>query len=111
MMSGEGAGELPAAPTAAPSAPPTATPAASARRRLRAGELYGDVVDALPRLPDPFIHSDVSRAIGYETDRGSLYRTLLELKKDGHLTVFEVGSGTRPTRYRWPYARAAAAEP
>jgi hypothetical protein len=108
MMSGEGAGELLSA--AAPVAPPAA-PAAPVRRRLRAGELYDDIVAVLPHLPDPFIHSDIGQALGYETDRGSLYRTLLELKGNGHLAVVELGSGTRPARYRWTHARVAAAEP
>jgi hypothetical protein len=109
MMSGEGAGEL--LPAAVPVAPQAAPAAPARRRRLRAGELYNDIVDALPRLPDPFIHFDISRALGYETDRGSLYRTLLELKGNGHLAVVELGSGTRPARYRWTHARVAAAEP
>ncbi len=111
MMSGEGAGEI-LPPEPAVAVAPQAAPAAPVRRRrLRAGELYNDIVDALPRLPDPFIHSDITQALGYETDRGSLYRTLLELKENGHLAVVELGSGTRPARYRWTQARAAAVEP
>jgi hypothetical protein len=100
MMSGEGAGEVPAAVPAAPSVPRAADPAAGARRRLQAGELHNSIVDALARLPESFIHSDVTRALGYAPDRASLHRTLLELVSEGHLAVLASGKGNRPTRYR-----------
>jgi hypothetical protein len=100
MLSGEGAGDVPAAAPAPPSIPQAAAPAAGARRRLQAGELYDNIVDALPRLPESFIHSDVTRALGYAPDRASLHRTLLELIGNGHLAVLASGKGNRPTRYR-----------
>jgi hypothetical protein len=95
MMSGEGTAEVPRPAAAAPlsSAPP-------ARRRQKAGELYHDVVAALPGLPDLFTQSDVCAAIGYTPDRGSLYRTLQELREQGSLAVQSSGSGSQPTRYR-----------
>jgi hypothetical protein len=106
MMSGEGAGDLLPAPTA-PSPPPAPAPSAPVtrvRRRLRAGELYNDIVEALPRLGDSFIHSDISQAIGYEAERGSLYRTLQELERDGHLAILSRGAGNQPTRFRRAHA-------
>ncbi|HET9209725.1 MAG TPA: hypothetical protein VFR03_04970 [Thermoanaerobaculia bacterium] len=100
MMSGEGSMEPRPAPPP-PAAPPQASaPAPPARRRRRAGELYEEVLAALPRLPETFAFSDVCRALGYNPDRGSLYRTLQELKDLGHIALHSSGTGTRPTRYR-----------
>jgi hypothetical protein len=99
MMSGEGSAEtLLPRPVAAP--PPTPPAAPPARRRQKAGELYHDVLAVLPQLPDPFTQSDVCGAISYTPDRGSLYRTLQELKELGHLAVQSGGSGNQPARYR-----------
>lgn len=96
MMSGEG----PADSLLPPPAPPPPPPAPPARRRQRAGELYEDVLAALPQLPDPFIHSDVCRVIGYTPDRGSLYRTLQDLRELGYIAILAGGAGNQPTRYR-----------
>jgi hypothetical protein len=96
MMSGEGPVEPRPAP-APPAAPPQ--PAEPARRRRRAGELNEEVLAALPRLPELFAFSDICRALGYNPDRGSLYRTLQELKDLGHIALHSSGTGTRPTRY------------
>jgi hypothetical protein len=104
MMSGEGAGDLPPAAPSPPPAPAPVAPLTRVRRRLRAGELYNDIVKALPRLGDSFIHSDVCRAIGYEAERGSLYRTMLELERDGHLAILSRGAGNQPTRFRRAHA-------
>jgi hypothetical protein len=103
MMSGEGPGGLfPAAP-----GPPSPQPA-PARPRLGPGQLYNDVLRALPQLPDPFIYSDVYKAIGYELDRGTLLRTLHELKNDGCVAIHSTGAGNRAMRFRW--ARPPVAE-
>jgi hypothetical protein len=97
MMSGEGSAEslLPRPAAAAP--PPPAPPA---KQRQKAGELYHHVVAALPGLPEPFTQSDVCQAIGYTPDRGSLYRTLQELRIQKRLAVQSGGSGNKPSRYR-----------
>jgi hypothetical protein len=104
MLSGEGPGNLPSAPLPVPAFPAAAAPAVPAapvrRRRMGPGELYDSIVDALPRLPESFIHSDVTRALGYAPDRASLHRTLLELIGNGHVAVLASGKGNRPTRYR-----------
>lgn len=100
MMSGEGSPEPRPAP-APPAAPPRATaPAPPARRRRRAGELYQEVLAALPRLPEPFTFSDVCRVLGYDPERGSLYRALQDLQDLGYIALHSRGTGTRPTRYR-----------
>ncbi len=100
MLSGEGSpGPRPAAPP--PPAPPEpAVAAPPARRRRRAGELFHAVLAALPHLPDPFVFSDICRLLGYTPDRGSLYRTLQELKDAGSIVICAIGSGTHPTQYR-----------
>jgi hypothetical protein len=100
MMSGEGAEDPRLAP-APPAAPPQpAAPAPPARRRRKAGELQEEVLAALPRLPELFVYSDICQALGYKPDRGSLYRTLQELKELGQIAVHEDGTGTLPTQYR-----------
>ncbi|MFL6260876.1 MAG: hypothetical protein ACJ76Y_14295 [Thermoanaerobaculia bacterium] len=99
MMSGEGPADPRPAPT--PPAPPQpAAPTPPTRRRRRAGELYEEVLATLPRLPKPFVFSDVCQALGYKPDRGSLYRTLQELKELGYIAVHSDGTGTLPTQYR-----------
>ncbi|MBW8875249.1 MAG: hypothetical protein JF614_09830 [Acidobacteria bacterium] len=84
---------------AAPSLPaPPVTPPQPARRG--AWELFDDVVTALPEIPDVFDRNDVCRAIGYEPDRGSLYRTFQELIGEGAIAVERRGTGKLPTRYK-----------
>ena len=93
--------EPPLDPTLPPAAaPPQPAPPPAPRRRQRPGELYADVLAALPKLTDPFIQADVCRAIGYAPDRSSLYRTLQELKELGHLVIHSSGLGTQATHYR-----------
>jgi len=100
MMSGEGSGDPHPAP-APPAAPPqAAAPAPPARRRRRAGELNEEVLAALAHLPELFAFSDVCRALGYNPDRGSLYRVLQDLKELGYIALHSRGMGTQPTRYR-----------
>jgi hypothetical protein len=109
MMSGEAAADslLPPAAPPQPAAPPTPP----ARRRQRAWELHNDIVEALPQLPDPFVHSDVCRAIGYAPDRGSVYRTLQDLRQQGYISVLSGGTGNQPTRYRKTSMATGGAEP
>ncbi len=100
MMSGEGSADPRPAP-APPAAPPRASaPTPAARPRRRAGELYEEVRATLARLPDLFTFSDVCRELGYNPDRGSLYRTLQDLQDLGSIALHFRGQGTRPTRYR-----------
>jgi hypothetical protein len=86
-----------AAPPLAAPAPPAAPP-----QPVRRGpwELLDDVRNALAQVPETFDRNDVCRVLGYEPDRGSLYRTLLELEQDGILSVQHRGAGRLPTRYR-----------
>jgi hypothetical protein len=100
MMSGEGPADPRPAPAPSAAPPQPAAPAPPAKRRRKAGELYEEVLAALPRLPELFTFSDVCRALGYNPDRGSLYRTLQELRELDYTAVHSAGTGTQPTRYR-----------
>lgn len=101
MGRGEGPGlvTLPAAEPATPAPPVSATPPPQPPRR-RPGDLITDVEDALPALPEIFDRNDVLRTLGYEPDRGSLYRALQELTQEGVLSVHAPGGGRIPTQYR-----------
>jgi len=83
-----------AAPAPAPPAPPPK------RRRRYAWELQDEVRKALARVPDVFDRNDLCRALGYEADRGSLYRTLWELIDEGVLALEVRGGGRTPSRYK-----------
>jgi len=100
MMSGEGATDPRPAPAPAAAPPRASAPAPPARRRRRAGELYEEVRATIAHLPDLFTFSDVCRALGYNPDRGSLYRALQDLQDLGAIALHSRGTGTRPTRYR-----------
>lgn len=91
---------VPAAEAAMPPAAPPAAPPPSQPRRRGAGELEGEVEEVLAELPEEFDRNDICRALGYEPDRGSLYRVLEELRKSGRISVQQFGSGRVPTRYR-----------
>jgi hypothetical protein len=86
-------------------APPVAPPQPA---RRGAWDLYNHVVEALAVVPEVFNRNDICRALGYEPDRGSLYRTFLELQNDGVIDVQKRGSGKWPTRYRKTGASSAA---
>lgn len=75
---------------AAPPPPPHRTP----------GQLTGEVQKVLSLLPDPFDRNDVCQALGYEPDRGSLYRALQNLVQDERITVEFMGGGKVPSRYK-----------
>lgn len=86
-------------------APPTAEPVRP--RRRGPWELLGDVEDALGSLPEVFDRGHVLQALGYEPDRGSLYRVLQQLIQNGVLSLQERGAGKRPAQYRKTGASAS----
>jgi hypothetical protein len=92
-----GAGPIaePAAVSRNPSPPAPPRP-----RRRGAGELEEEVGAALASVPEVFDRNDVCRVLGYEPDRGSLYRILQELVDEGQLTLQRRGSGKATTQYR-----------
>jgi hypothetical protein len=97
MATAEGEPARPRVTTAPPSASP-APPPRLARRP--AWQLFDDVATAFASLPEVFDRNHVCDAIGYEPDRGSLYRTLKQIIKDDAIEVAAPGTGKRPTRYR-----------
>lgn len=88
-------------------APPEASPLPA---RRGAWHLYKDVQTALAAVPEVFDRNDVCRALGYEPDRGSLYRTFLELKAEGLIAIQRRGTGKWPTRYRQTSQSGATAD-
>ena len=71
---------------------------APARRGI--GALYHEVLHALHKVPEEFDRNDVVRALGYEPHRGSLLRTIEELREEGWLRIEGHGRGNLPNRYR-----------
>jgi hypothetical protein len=97
-----------ALPAAAPVPAPPASPPKPPRRA--AWQLQVEVEAALAHVPEVFDRNDLCRALGYEPDRGSLYRTLWELIGDGVLALEERGGGRTPSRYRKTGAAAPQAD-
>lgn len=98
------AAEAPAVSSPQPPPPPPpakreALPEPERPRRRGPGELEDDIRAALLRLPGQFTRSDVCAALGYDPDRGTLYRILQELVHEGRIGVGSVGSGRRATVY------------
>jgi len=85
-----------------PAAPAVPAPAAEPPplRRRAAWALFADVQDALSRVPEVFDRNDLCQALGYEPDRGSLYRTMQQMTREGLLAIEQKGSGKTPTCYR-----------
>ena len=83
----------------APAKQPPLLPPVQPRRR-RASEVEEDVYDAFERLPETFSRREVCDALGYEPDRGALYRILQGLTGDGILRIESGGGGQRATVYR-----------
>ena len=75
-------------------------PAPDKPRRRRAPEVDADVHAAFASLPQTFTRRDVCEALGYEPDRGALYRSLELLTRSGALRVETRGGGQRATVYR-----------
>jgi hypothetical protein len=66
-----------------------------------------EIFSSFYRLPERFTRNDVCKMLGYEPDRGTLFRILRELVNKGHLQIAERGAGQRAT----VYVKAAAAVP
>jgi hypothetical protein len=52
------------------------------------------------QLPETFDRSDIHALLGYETDRGALYRILADLSRQGIVLIEKVSLGRRPATYR-----------
>lgn len=93
--------ELAAEPVAETAAPPKPAPAPAPPPppQRSTGHLERDLRAALRRLPERFTRGEVCAALGYEPDRGTLYRILRELVQEGSVRVESMGSGRRATVY------------
>jgi hypothetical protein len=106
MLQVEAAGELEAlvspepAPAPSPAKQGAPPPPPSPPRGRTIAELEVDVRAALPQLPQKFTRRDIIEAIGYEPNRGSLFRVLQELVEKGSARVESTGTGQIPTVYR-----------
>jgi len=85
-------------PVALPTAVPP--PAPERPRRRMATEVWNDVCEIFPDLPERFTRRDVCKALGYEPDRGALYKTLEGLAAQGDFTIETKGKGQKGTVYR-----------
>jgi hypothetical protein len=83
-----------------PPPPPPGEPAAEKAPRRQPGQLYEEVCAALEQCPESFDRGDLCRLLGYEPNRGSLYRVLQDLMIEKTVAVQTFGSGTIPTKYR-----------
>ena len=79
-------------------------------RRRSAPEVDADVHAAFASLPETFTRGDVCNALGYEPDRGALYRILQDLTRSGALRVESPGGGQRATTYRKTGADLSSAQ-
>jgi len=79
---------------------PSALQAPAKKKRQPIGQLYEDVCAALERCPERFDRGDVCRLLGYEPNRGNLYRVLQELMAEKLFAVEIRGEGTIATKYR-----------
>lgn len=95
MVQAEEDAEVPPASPAREPLPPPDKP-----RRRSAPEVDDDVREAFAILPETFTRRDVCEALGYEPDRGALYRSLQLLTRSGDLRVETPGGGQRATVYR-----------
>lgn len=83
-----------------PSPAPEPLPAPDRPRRRSAPEVDDDVRAVFASLPETFTRREVCEALGYEPDRGALYRSLQDLTRSGALRVDARGGGQRATTYR-----------
>jgi hypothetical protein len=97
-FSGEEPGVRPAVAAEPAGVPVSPEPRRPSRRR--AGELAGEIQEALAGVPEVFDRNHVCQALGFEPDRSSLFRALEDLVRNGSLAVEGIGSGRTPTRYR-----------
>ncbi|MFL6236204.1 MAG: hypothetical protein ACJ76N_23935 [Thermoanaerobaculia bacterium] len=87
-----------AGPVALPT--PASPPAQERPGRRTAPEVWHDVCEIFPSLPERFTRRDVCDALGYEPDRGALYKVLQGLAAQGDFAIEAKGKGQTGTVYR-----------
>lgn len=91
--------EAPAAPTPASQERQPQPPARSQPHGQRTHTARDEIYSSFHRLPDTFTRSDVCKLLGYEPERGILFRILRELVREGYIRIAERGAGQRATVY------------
>ena len=86
--------EAPAPSSSAAQAPPPPRP------RQRTGDVAEDFRRIYRQLPESFGRNDIHALLGYEPDRGALYRILAALSTNKVILIEEVSLGRRPAVYR-----------
>lgn len=94
-------------PVSPPASGKPAPPAKAPRRVL--WEIVDQVIEILPGLPEPFDRNDVCRAIGYELDRGIMFRLFGRLVEENLVRKVARGEGRIPSQYRRVESEGAAA--
>ena len=90
-----------------PAASGKPAPPAKAPRRVL-WEIVDQVIEILPRLAEPFDRNDVCRALGYELDRGIMFRLFERLVEENLVRRVTRGEGRIPSRYRRVESEAPA---
>jgi len=87
----------------APGAPAPASqerpPAKSQPHGQKTYEARDQIYSSFYRLPDTFTRNDVCKILGYEPDRGTLFRILRDMVREGYIRVEDRGAGQRATIY------------
>jgi hypothetical protein len=102
LLSGTAGAPVPTAPPAASTPAAEAAPASPPppRRQQRAGDVAGDFRRIYRQLPETFGRNDIHALLGYEPDRGALYRILAALSTRKVIFIETVSLGRRPAVYR-----------
>lgn len=87
-----------AGPVALPAQGPPPVP--EQPRQRTATEVTSDIVKIYGSLPERFSRREICEALGYEPDRGVLYKALQELVKLNYTVVETQGKGQTATVYR-----------
>ena len=90
------------APNPSPPAPAKQEPlpAANRPRRPSPSQVMDDLQAGFAGLPETFTRGDVCAMLGYEPERGGLYRILQDMVQKGRLRVLTRGEGKRATIYQ-----------
>jgi hypothetical protein len=91
---------LAAIPAPAPPAAANPAPPPPPRPQRKAGDVAAELRGIYRQLPETFGRSDIHALLGYEPDRGALYRILAALSRQGIVHIDEVSLGRRPATYR-----------
>jgi hypothetical protein len=81
-------------------APAAPEPPPPAPKRRSMGELYYQLLDLLPSLPEVFDRTHILAVLQPAPNRSSLYKMLEELRMNEEIERVQAGSGSFPSTYR-----------